>query len=240
MASLIKVLDLYNNVATATGFPLYTNETDTPDITRFLLEMISEGLHSTIDNLYLNNNTLERTDIITTNSETDIYGFQGIIKHIDLVRPNGNIKPLYYNDSFDFHSANTEDEARLKSTKAEPTSYVIKDGYLRLLPFPDKAYKIRLTLSSRDLVLADDDTYRNSVKDINDSVIGSQDFATCVVLRTIALIYIKCNNQLSSLYSQLANERLKAYIEQDYGSNQATRINNPSAGHYNAQRGLLG
>lgn len=240
MASLIKVLDLYNDVATATGFPLYTNDTDTPDITRFLLEMISEGLHSTIDNLYINNNTLERTDTIVTNDKTDIYGFQGIIKHVDLIQPNGKVVALPYNDSFDFNSANTQNENQLKSSKAQPTSYVIKNGYIRLLPFPDKAYKIRLTLSSNNLVLANDDVYRTSVRDIEDSIIGTKDFETCVKLRTIALIYIKCNNQLSALYSQLANERLKAYIENDYGSNQATRLNNPSAGHYDTRRGLLG
>lgn len=240
MTSLIKVLDLYNDVATATGFPLYTNETDTPDITRFLLEMISEGLHSTIDNLYINNNTLERTDIIVTNNKTDIYAVQGIVKHIDLIRPNGKVKPLPYNDKFDFNRANSENAEQLESSKAEPASYVIKKGYIRLLPFPDKAYKIKITLSTNDLVLSDNDTYRNSVKDINDSIIGSKDFETCVKLRTIALIYIKCNNQLSALYSQLANERLKAYIEKDFGSNQATRLNNPSAGHYDTRRGLLG
>lgn len=240
MASLIKVLDLYNDVATATGFPLYTNDSDTPDITRFLLEMINEGLHSTIDNLYINNNSLERTDIIVTNKDTDVYGFQGIIKHIDLVKSNGCIQPLTYNDNFDFNSANTENESQLESSKGMPISYVIKNGYLRLLPFPDKDYKIILTLSSNDLVLSDNDTYRNSVRTIDDSIIGNKDFEVCVKLRTIALIYIKCNNQLSALYSQLANERLKSYIENDYGSNQATRLNNPSAGHYNTRRGLLG
>ena len=41
MASLIKVLDLYNDVATATGFPLYTNDSDTPDITRFAYNIAS-------------------------------------------------------------------------------------------------------------------------------------------------------------------------------------------------------
>lgn len=240
MASLIKVLDLYNDVATATGFPQYTNETDTPDITRFLLEMISEGLHSTIDNLYINNNTLERTDVLITNNTTDLYSMQGIVKHIDLVKEDGSIQTLPYNDGINFNRANTQNQEELERHKGQPTCYVIKNGYIRLYPFPDKEYKLILTLSSNDLVLADDDTYRTSVKDINDSIIGSKEFETCVKLRTIALIYIKCNNQLSSLYSQLANERLKAYIEVDYGSNQQNRLNNPSAGHFNTRRGLLG
>ena len=240
MASLIKVLDIYNDVATATGFPQYTNETDTPDITRFLLEMISEGLHSTIDNLYMNNNALERTDILITNNQTDLYSMQGIVKHIDLVKEDGSIQTLPYNNYADFNRANTQNEGDLESRKGQPVSYVIKNGYIRLFPFPDKEYKLIVTLSSKDLVLADDDTYRTSVKHINDSIIGSKEFETCVKLRTIALIYIKCNNQLSNIYSQLANERLKSYIENDYGSSQATRINNPSAGHYNTRRGLLG
>ena len=240
MASLIKVLDLYNDVATATGFPQYTNETDTPDITRFLLEMISEGLHSTLDNLYINNNTLERTDTIHIDETKDVYSVQGIVKHVDLVKPDGSIQTLPYNNAIDFNRATTKNESELIKSKHQPTSYVIKNGYIKLFPYPDKAYKLIVTLSSKDLVLANDDTYRTSVKDINDYIIGTKDFETCVKLRTIALIYIKCNNQLSSLYSQLANERLKAYIELDYGSNQATRINNPSAGHYDTRRGLLG
>ena len=240
MASLIKVLDLYNDIATATGFPLYTNETDTPDITRFLLEMITEGLHSTLDNLYINSNTLERTDIIKIDSSKDKYSFQGIIKHIDLVQPNGNIKPLFYNNIVDFNRANTENTGELAKSKGEPQSYVIKNGYIKLFPFPKRDYKLILTLSSKDIVLSDEDVYQVSVKSINDSIIGTKEFETCVKLRTIALIYIKCNNQLSQLYSQLANERLKAYIESDFGSNQADRINNPSAGHYDARRGLLG
>lgn len=238
MASLIKVLDLYNDIATATGFPQYTNETDTPDITRFLLEMITEGLHSTLDNLYINNNALERTDIIKVEPTKDQYSFQGIIKHIDLVQPDGYVKPLVYNNVVDFHRVNPENSEILH--KGEPSSYVIKNGYIKLFPFPDKKYKLILTMSSKDIVLSNEDVYQVSVKSIDDSIIGTKEFETCVKLRTIALIYIKCNNQLSQLYSQLANERLKAYIESDYGSNQADRINNPSAGHYNARRGLLG
>ena len=44
------VKDMYDSLALKTGFPVYTNDTDCPDINRFLLEMISEGLQSTIDN----------------------------------------------------------------------------------------------------------------------------------------------------------------------------------------------
>ena len=56
------VKDLYDKLAIKTGFPLYTNEFDTPDITRFLLDVLSEALQSTIDSLYISNNILERND----------------------------------------------------------------------------------------------------------------------------------------------------------------------------------
>ena len=54
------VKDMYDSLALKTGYPAYTNDTDCPDINRFLLEMISEGLQGTIDNLYISNNVLER------------------------------------------------------------------------------------------------------------------------------------------------------------------------------------
>ena len=34
------VKDMYDSLALKTGFPVYTNDTDCPDINRFLLEMI--------------------------------------------------------------------------------------------------------------------------------------------------------------------------------------------------------
>ena len=54
MSVLVK--DLYNRLAINTGFPLYTNETDVPDINRFLLEQLSEALLNIIDNCYICNN----------------------------------------------------------------------------------------------------------------------------------------------------------------------------------------
>ena len=81
------VNDMYNKLALITGFPVYTNATDCPDINRFLLEMLSEGLQSTIDDLYISNNVLERNDVIIVASVSCIYGlglpenyFKGAIK----------------------------------------------------------------------------------------------------------------------------------------------------------------
>ena len=57
------VKDMYDRLALITAFPIYTNETDTPEINRFLLEMLSEALQNTIDNLYISNNVLQRNDM---------------------------------------------------------------------------------------------------------------------------------------------------------------------------------
>ena len=54
------VKDIYDKVALMTGFPVYTNETDTPETTRFLVEMISQSLQNVIADLYTTNNVLER------------------------------------------------------------------------------------------------------------------------------------------------------------------------------------
>lgn len=235
MASLINVLDLYNDIATKTGFPQYSSPTDTPDITRFLLEMISEGLHNVIENLYLNTNTLERTDIIHTIEGMQEYGVEGIIRHVELIRTDGSVKRIPYADYI-----NPLDTTPEHNPKSEPSCYTIKNGYMKLYPVPDKDYKIKIVLSSDDLVLANDDTYKKSVTDIDDQIIGSEDFAKVIALRATALIFIRCNNILSETYAQLANSALKSYIEKDYGSNEAQRGFRRQAGHYNPRRGLLG
>ena len=130
------VKDMYDSLALKTGFPVYTNDTDCPDINRFLLEMISEGLQGTIDNLYISNNVLERNDTIKTIANKNNYGIEGLIKNIQIQRDNGNYEPLPYNDYVNPNDLNEE--------FGRPTSYVIKNGYLRLLPTPDKVYTIKI------------------------------------------------------------------------------------------------
>ncbi|MCM1324164.1 MAG: hypothetical protein NC218_08375 [Acetobacter sp.] len=197
--------------------------------------MISEGLHNVIENLYLNTNTLERTDEITTIPGMQEYGVEGIIRYVELIKPDGCIKRIPYADYINPLASTPEN-----NPKAEPTCYTIKKGYMKLHPVPDKEYKLRIVLSSDDLVVSNDDTYKKSVTDIDDQIIGSQDFAKVVVLRATALIFIRCNNILSETYAQLANSALRSYIEKDYGSNEAQRGFRRQAGHYNPRRGLLG
>ena len=135
------IRDMYDEVALITGFPIYTNETDKPDTDRFILHCLSEGLENVIDTIYMHNNVLERNDRIITIPNQDLYGLEGIIKNIQLVRPDGRIKPLRYSDL-----VNKDNEPSLI---AEPTHYVIKNGYLKLYPIPDKEYELRLTLSTK-------------------------------------------------------------------------------------------
>ena len=144
MAVLVK--DLYNRLAVATGFPLYTNETDTPDINRFLLEQLSEALLSVIDDCYICNNVLERTDTITTSKFKDEYGIDGIIKNVQLIQSSSN-KTLKYNqllNTYDEieHEVLEKDEETGEPIKMSntgiPSEYVIRKGYLKLLPMPDE------------------------------------------------------------------------------------------------------
>lgn len=235
MASLINVLDLYNSVAVVTGFPLYQTAMDAPDTTRYLLEMINEGLRNVIENLYMNTNTLERTDELITIPGEQEYGVQGIIKYVEIFDEYNNARRVQYGDNIN-HLATTDPNEK----KEMPRYYTIHKGYMKLYPIPDKAYKIKVVLSSDDVVLADDDTYKKQVDDINDVIIGSQDFFNVIKLRAAALIFIRCNNSLSQVYSNLAQSALKNYIEKDYGSNEAQRGWTRRAGHYDPRRGLLG
>lgn len=234
MASLINVKDLYDQVAVATGFPRYTNEMDTPDITRFILEMITEGLHSTLDLLSTNSATMQRENRIVTIPKQDTYSVDGIVKHLEVEDEYGRIHRINYDDRADIMK--TQDP---KTHSGLPRAYVMNGGYIKLLPVPDKAYKIKAILSSSHLVLSDDDTYKTSITSIDDSIIGTADFEVCLKLRTIALILMRCMSPQAQVYAQLAMERIKSYIEKDIGSVEGDRGMRRSAGHYNVRRGLL-
>ena len=181
------VKDMYDRLALITAFPIYTNETDTPEINRFLLEMLSEALQNTIDNLYISNNVLERNDTITTTPNRALYGIEGIIKNIQLIKDDGRAIQIRYDDC-----ANPNDVTDEKV--GEPRRYVIKNGYLKLLPTPDKAYTIKVCVSTTDLVMADDDTSRTYIRNINDSIMANDRFCNLVIVKAAELIFARLQN----------------------------------------------
>lgn len=224
----MRVLELYDKLALITGFPVYTNDTDCPNINRFLLEMLSEGLQSCIDSLYISNNVLERTDIIHTKAGESEYGINGIIKNLQLLS-NANSTGSYnipYNDRVNPMRDTSMDQPE------KPKSYVIKNGYLKLLPTPDKEYELKVTVSTTDLVMADDDTMRTTIEHIDDSILADDRFCNLVVLKAAAFVFIRCKNPNVELYSNLYNERMKTYIEHDFKSIEAQRGYKRTGGHY--------
>lgn len=231
----MRVLDLYNKLALITGFPVYTNDTDCPDINRFLLEMLSEGLQSCIDSLYISNNVLERTDTIITKPSESEYGINGIIKNLQILTNENNNRTHHipYNDKVNPN----RDTEYIK--EGDPRSYVIRNGYLKLLPTPDKEYVLKVTVSTTDLVMADDDTMRTTIEHINDSILADDRFCNLVVLKAAAFVFIRCKNANVELYSNLYADRLKTYIEHDFKSIEAQRGFTRGAGHYHPETGLL-
>lgn len=234
MTSLIPVKDIYNRVAVACGFPTYTNDTDTPDTTRFILEMISEGVQSTIDILNSHNACLDMKEEIMTIPNVDSYSVTGIVKQVELLN-NGRVTKLPYNNSANFMRTNDE-----HTPKGMPTSYVMDAGYIRLYPIPDKNYKIMLRISTDDLVLSDNDTSRSYVEHINDSIIATQELGVLITLRTITLVLLRCQSPNARIYSELQKARFNTFLERDFASNEAKRLFNGHTGHYNPDRGLLG
>lgn len=226
------VKDMYDRLALITAFPIYTNETDTPEINRFLLEMLSEALQNTIDNLYISNNVLERNDTIITTPNRELYGIDGIIKNIQLVKENGHAIQIRYDDYANPNNINNEKEG-------EPRRYVIKNGYLKLLPTPDKAYTIKVCVSTTDLVMADDDTSRTYIQSINDSIIANDRFCNLVVTKAAELIFARLRNPNVQIFSRLYEDNLKTFLEHDLKSIEAQRGFIRRAGHYNPERGLL-
>lgn len=226
------VKDMYDRLALITAFPIYTNETDTPEINRFLLEMLSEALQNTIDNLYISNNVLERNDTIVTTPNRELYGIDGIIKNIQLVKDNGHTIQIRYDDCV--NPNNVSDEKA-----GEPRRYVIKNGYLKLLPTPDKAYTIKVCVSTTDLVMADDDTSRTYIQSINDSILANERFCNLVITKAAELIFARLQNPNVQIFSRLYTDNLKTFLEHDLKTMEAQRGFIRRAGHYNPERGLL-
>lgn len=226
------VKDMYDRLALITAFPIYTNETDTPEINRFLLEMLSEALQNTIDNLYISNNVLERNDTIVTTPKRELYGIDGIIKNIQLVKENGHTIQIRYDDCI---NPNMDVDEKV----GEPRRYVIKNGYLKLLPTPDKAYTIKVCVSTTDLVMTDDDTSRTYIQSINDSIIANERFCNLVITKAAELIFARLQNPNVQIFARLYEDNLKTFLEHDLKTIEAQRGFIRRAGHYNPERGLL-
>lgn len=236
---MIRVLDMYNKLATVAGFPQYSTEMDTEDITRFLLECLSEALLNVIDNLYTSNNVLERIDTIKTTPEQGLYGVSGLIKSVQLIEDNGRVRDIPFNERFPKNKEEERDEKGNLKYKGMPRSYVLQKGYLRLLPVPNKEYKIKLVLSTTDLVMSDNDISRDTIEHINDSILASAKFCELVVLRAATILFARCRNANAEIYQGLYEDRRRTFIEHDYGSSEQRRGFRRNAGHYDSRRGLL-
>lgn len=247
MSDIKKVKEIYDRVAVITGFPLYSNDTDTPDINRFLLQVISESLHALVDRLYINNNVLERKDTIVTTSNEEFYGISGIIKKAQIIDSKGSVRQLPYLNKFSkdkitskfIYNEETRENQEIKQT-GFPEGYIIEGGYLRLIPCPDKEYTIKLTLSTTNLVMSDNDEYRESIESVEDRILADDRFCNLVIIQAAALIFARCQNANTQIYMSLLEERIKTYLERDFGSNEANRLYDKRQGNYNPRKGLLG
>ena len=231
------VKDIYDKVALMTGFPVYTNETDTPETTRFLVEMISQSLQNVIADLYTTNNVLERSVTIITISNKNLYGIEGIIKKIQLVKDNDKktVVDIPYNDLVDPNKIYSEEKCNF----GEPRSYCIKNGYLKLLPTPDKEYTIKVCVSTSDLVMSDDDNSRTTVESVNDSIMATDMFCNLVIIRAALIIFSRLQNPNAAIYSQYYDSSLRVFKEADIKSVQAQRGQIRSGGHYDLHTGLI-
>lgn len=227
---------MYNKLAINAGFPLYIDETSTPECTRFLLEMLNQALLNIIDNIYISQNILERRETIVTSAGQDHYAVEGMVKSIQFLEGQGRLSGMYI--PFNYHI----DEPGVilkKELFGPPKSYVIDKGEIRFFPTPDKSYTIRVTTSTKDLVWTNDDSSRNSIEDVKDSLLASKEFCEIVVLKATSYALLRCNNQIADFYNKLATDRLKNFLERDSHSLEQPHLYRPQKGHYNPRRGLL-
>lgn len=246
MSNIKRVENIYNRVAVITGFPLYSNATDTPDITRFILQNISEALHALIDRLYISNNVLERKETLVTIPNEEQYGITGIVKKAQMIGKQGRVKQLPFLNRFEKDKITSKFEKNplnnelieIKET-GEPQGYIIESGYLRLIPCPDENYTVKLTLSTTDLVMSDNDEYRETIESVDDNILADDRFCNLIILQAAVIIFARCQNANATIYMQLLEERIKTYIERDYGTQEANRLYDRRQGHYDPKRGLL-
>lgn len=226
---------MYNKLALITGFPEYTNDTDTPETNQFLLETLSEALMNIIDNIYTSQNVLERVDTIKTTPGKEHYEVEGYVKSIMLTNPKtGKTIKLPFNDRILDHDY-IDNLERI----GVPQWYVMDKGRVRVYPVPNDVYTLRVTVSTTDLVDANDDSSRATIEDVADSVIASNAFCELVVLRAAAFVFARVKNPLQQYYQGLYDQRLKNFLERDNGSQEARRVLRYNKGHYNPIKGLL-
>ena len=177
----------------------------------------------------------------------DEYGIDGIIKNVQLIQPSSN-KTLKYNqllNTYDEieHEVLEKDEETGEPIKMSntgiPSEYVIRKGYLKLLPMPDQEYTIKLTLSTTDLVSTNNDEYRDRIESVDDSILANNRFCDLVLLKACVLVFTRLQNANAGYYSQLLDARMKTFLEHDIGSTELMRGYNRQAGHYNYRGGLL-
>lgn len=231
------VQKMYNKLALLTGFPQYTNAVDTPDITRTLLEYLSQGLNSVIDNLYIQNNVLERFDTITVKKGQDEVGIEGIIKSVQVI-DKGKTFDVPYANNFNQDTNLTEQER--EKFKGRPKAFTIRKGYMRLLPVPDAEYTLKVVVSTTNLVWANNDVARDTIESIEDAVMADNKFCELVVLRAATLLLARANNGAAEVMNNIFRERFNNYLEHDLKTTQGNRFFDRSAGHFNIDRGLLG
>lgn len=231
------VQKMYNKLALLTGFPQYTNAVDTPDITRTLLEYLSQGLNSVIDNLYIQNNVLERFDTITVKKGQDEVGVEGIIKSVQVI-DKGKTFDVPYADNFNQDTHLTEQER--EKFKGRPKAFTIRKGYMRLLPVPDAEYTLNVVVSTTNLVWANNDVARDTIESVEDAVMADNKFCELVILRAATLLLARANNGAAEVMNNIFRERFNNYLEHDLKTTQGNRFFDRSAGHFNIDRGLLG
>ena len=159
-------------------------------------------------------------------------GIDGIIKSLQLIDDKGRVHRLPYNE--------LAEKDCVKECKGLPRSYVIKKGYLKLIPAPDKEYTLKVCVSTTDLVAADNDIGRSTIEHIDDSVLADNRFCNLVILKAATFVFGRCQNPNAQIYANLYEARLATYLEHDLKTLESYRGFNRGGGHFRTDQGLLG
>lgn len=213
MAILIK--DMYNFVSQECGFPQYNESIANSTTVHYILSALNQGFEKVISDLVTRTGSLIRNRQYITTSGIRKYLCDGIIQSV-------------YIDGSQLRLIDSDDRV---NAKGKPDCYYIESGVLHLSPIPNKEYNLLIKTSTKNIVLASNDTPKDFIDNINDMILLTSDMAKAVMYASKSLV-LREFKQDTSITDSIYDSLLGYAIQMELKSIEAPR------GNYDRTRGF--